>query len=453
MNKKNKLIFLSIMMFFALLSKINAATLSISASSYSVNKNETITISATISSNVHVYYSQGTIKCSGAGVNSTMDLSNGQDPNLSTSISKSFSIKPTSSGTITCSSTNVSAIEGTDPNNFNSVSNKSISINVKAPVVIPPKEYSSNNYLKSLSVEGYEIDFDKSTLEYSIEVENDVEKVNIKATTEDGNASVSGTGEREVTEGNNKLEIKVTAENGNERTYVINVKVKELDPINVKVDNEDYTVIRKEDVLEAPKNYEKVTVTIDGEEVLAYYNENTKYTLVGLKDKDGNANYYIYEDGKYTLYKEYTFNGITLYLTGKDVDIPSFKKTSFNYDEDSLEGYQLTDNGLIKKTYALDDTDLQNFYLFYAVNIETGEESLYQYDPSEGTVQKYSSSMISLLEMYKNEADRNFILFIVATTLLVLMVIIKIITTIVKKKKESNGINKTRKLNVKEIDL
>ena len=453
MKKKNKLIFLSIMMFFALSSKINAATLSISASSYSVNKNETITISATISSNVHVYYSQGTIKCSGAGVNSTMDLSNGTDPNLSKSISKSFSIKPTSSGTITCSSTNVSAIEGTAPDVYGPIDNKSISINVKAPVVIPPKEYSSNNYLKSLSVEGYEIDFDKNTLEYSIEVENNVEKVNIKATTEDSGASVSGTGEKEVTEGNNKLEVKVTAENGNERTYVINVKVKELDPINVKVNNEEYTVIRKEDVLETPKNYEKTTVTIDGEEVLAYYNENTKYTLVGLKDKDGNANYYIYDNGKYTLYKEYTFNGITLYLTGKNVDIPSFKKASFNYDEDSLEGYKFSDNNLIKKTYALDDTDLGNFYIFYAVNIETGEESLYQYDPSEGTVQKYSASMMNLLEMYKDEANRNFILFVVVSVALVLVIIIKIITAIVKKKKNSNDTSKKTKLSVKEIDL
>lgn len=445
MKKNNKLIFLSIMMFFAFSSKINAATLSISASSYSVNKNETITISATISSNVHVYYSQGTIKCTGAGVNSNLDLSNGKDPNLSTSISKSFSIKPTSSGTITCSSTNVSAIEGTDPNNFNSVSNKSISINVKAPAVIPPKEYSSNNYLKLLSIEGYEISFDKETLEYSIEVENGVEKVNIKATTEDSSASVSGTGEKEVTEGNNKLEVKVIAENGNERTYVINVKVKELDPINVKVDNEEYTVIRKENVLEVPKSYEKTTVTIDGEEVLAYYNKNTKYTLVGLKDKEGNANYYIYDNGKYTLYKEYTFNGITLYLTDKKVDLPNFKKTSFNYNDNKIEAYQLSEDKLSGSS--------EKFYLFYAVNIETGKENLYQYDPSEGTVQKYSSSMMNLLEVYKEEANRNFILFVAVSVVLVLLIVIKIITAIIKRKKDSNGINKKGKLNVKEIDL
>ena len=450
--KSVKRILIFMIAFIICTNSVSATSLTIKSSASSITKGSTVTITSLISADSGIYTTSGTVKCTGAGVNSSVDL--GFEDLNTANRSKSFSltIKPTTSGTVTCSSSNVRIRELAQASEY-ALSDKSITITVKEPAVIPPKEYSSNNYLESLSVEGYEISFDKETLEYSIEVENDVEKVNISASPEDSKASVSGTGEIEVTEGNNKLEVKVTAENGNERTYVINVKVKELDPINVKVDNEEYTVIRKEDVLEAPKNYEKTTITIDGEEVLAYYNDKTKYTLVGLKDKDGNANYYIYDNGKYTLYKEYTFNGITLYLTGKNVDIPSFKKTLFNYAEDSLEGYKFADDNLIKKTYALDDADLQNFYLFYAVNIETGEESLYQYDPSEGTVQKYSASMMNLLEMYKNEANRNFILFVVVSVVLVLLIVIKIVTSIIKKKKDNNGISKKRKLNVKEIDL
>lgn len=450
--KSVKRILIFMIAFIVCTNSVSATSLTIKSSASSITKGSTVTITSLISADSGIYTTSGTVKCTGAGVSSSVDL--GSEDLNTADRSKSFSltIKPTTSGTVTCSSSNVRIRELAQESEY-ALADKSITITVKEPAVIPPKEYSSNNYLKSLSIEGYDVSFDKETLEYSIEVENGVEKVNISASPEDSKASVSGTGEREVTEGNNKLEVKVTAENGNERTYVINVKVKELDPINVKVDNEEYTVIRKEDVLEGPKNYEKTTVNINGEDVLAYYNDKTKYTLVGLKDKDGNANYYIYDNGKYTLYKEYTFNGITLYLTGKNVDIPSFKKTSFNYDEDSLEGYKFADDNLIKKTYALDDTDLQNFYLFYAVNIETGEESLYQYDPSEGTVQKYSASMINLLEMYKNEADRNFILFVVVSVVLVLLIVIKIVTFIIKKKKDTNGINKNRKLNVKEIDL
>ena len=442
--KSIKKLLIFMIAFVVCTNSVSATSLTIKSSASSITKGSTVTITSLISADSGIYTTSGTVKCTGAGVNSSVDL--GFEDLNTANRSKSFSltIKPTTSGTVTCSSSNVRIRELAQASEY-SLSDKSITITVREPAVIPPKEYSSNNYLKSLNIEGYEISFDKETLEYSIEVENGVEKVNISASPEDSKASVSGTGEREVTEGNNKLEVKVTAENGNERTYVINVKVKELDPINVKIDNEEYTVIRKEDVLEVPKNYEKTTVTIDGEEVLAYYNKNTKYTLVGLKDKDGNANYYIYKDGKYTLYKEYTFNGITLYLTGKKVDLPNFKKTSFSYNDDKIEAYLLSEDKLSGSS--------EKYYLFYAVNIETGKENLYQYDPSEGTVQKYSSSMMNLLEVYKEEANRNFVLFIAISVVLVLLVVIKIITAIIKRKKDNNGINKKGKLNVKEIDL
>mgnify|MGYP003316211105 CR=1 FL=1 len=85
-------------------------------------------------------------------------------------------------------------------------------------------------------------------------------------------ASVSGIGEIGVTEGTNKIEVKVTAENGNVNTYIINVTVKELDPIEVTVDNKKYNIIRKEGILEVPENYEKSTIKIGEEDVLCYKN-------------------------------------------------------------------------------------------------------------------------------------------------------------------------------------
>ena len=448
--KSIKKIIIFIFAFILWTNNVSATSLSIKSSASSITKGRSITITSLISADSGIYTTTGTVKCTGAGVNSSVDLSY-EDLNTANK-SKSFSlvIKPTSSGTITCSSSNVRIRELAQEKEYQ-LSDKSISITVKEPAVIPPKEYSKNNYLKSLSVEGYDISFDKDTLEYSIEVGNEVEKVKINAQTEDSKASVSGTGEREVSEGNNKLEVRVEAENGNVKTYVINVIVKELDPINVKIGSEEYTVIRKEDVLTVLPNYQKTTVNIDGEDVLAYYNEITKFTIVGLKDSKGVANYYIYDDGEYTLYKEYTFNGITLYLTGKDVNIDNYDETTFNYNNDKLNAYKLSDNSLIKKTYALDVDELKNYYLFYAINVNTGEENLYKYDPLEGTVQRYDPSIIDLLDVYKENADRNFILFIIASVLLVLIAIIKLIMIIINKTKDKSL--KIKKNNVKEIDL
>ena len=448
--KSIKKIIIFIFAFILWTNNVSATSLSIKSSASSITKGRSITITSLISADSGIYTTTGTVKCTGAGVNSSVDLSY-EDLNTANK-SKSFSltIKPTTSGTITCSSSNVRIRELAQEKEYQ-LSDKSISITVKEPAVIPPKEYSKNNYLKSLSVEGYDISFDKDTLEYSIEVGNEVEKVKINAQTEDSKASVSGTGEREVSEGNNKLEVRVEAENGNVKTYVINVIVKELDPINVKIGSEEYTVIRKEDVLTVLPNYQKTTVNIDGDDVLAYYNEITKFTIVGLKDSKGVANYYIYDDGEYTLYKEYTFNGITLYLTGKDVNIDNYDETTFNYNNDKLNAYKLSDNSLIKKTYALDVDELKNYYLFYAINVNTGEENLYKYDPLEGTVQRYDSSIINLLDVYKENADRNFILFIIASALLVLIAIIKLIMIIINKNKDKSL--KIKKNNVKEIDL
>lgn len=448
--KSIKKIIIFIFAFILWTNNVSATSLSIKSSASSITKGRSITITSLISADSGIYTTTGTVKCTGAGVNSSVDLSY-EDLNTANK-SKSFSltIKPTTSGTITCSSSNVRIRELAQEKEYQ-LSDKSISITVKEPAVIPPKEYSKNNYLKSLSVEGYDISFDKDTLEYSIEVGNEVEKVKINAQTEDSKASVSGTGEREVSEGNNKLEVRVEAENGNVKTYVINVIVKELDPINVKIGSEEYTVIRKEDVLTVLPNYQKTTVNIDGEDVLAYYNEITKFTIVGLKDSKGVANYYIYDDGEYTLYKEYTFNGITLYLTGKDVNIDNYDETTFNYNNDKLNAYKLSDNSLIKKTYALDVDELKNYYLFYAINVNTGEENLYKYDPLEGTVQRYDPSIIDLLDVYKENADRNFILFIIASALLVLIAIIKLIMIIINKTKDKSL--KIKKNNVKEIDL
>lgn len=448
--KSIKKIIIFIFAFILWTNNVSATSLSIKSSASSITKGRSITITSLISADSGIYTTTGTVKCTGAGVNSSVDLSYEDLNTANRSKSFSLTIKPTTSGTITCSSSNVRIRELAQEKEYQ-LSDKSISITVKEPAVIPPKEYSKNNYLKSLSVEGYDISFDKDTLEYSIEVGNEVEKVKINAQTEDSKASVSGIGEREVSEGNNKLEVRVEAENGNVKTYVINVIVKELDPINVKIGSEEYTVIRKEDVLTVLPNYQKTTVNIDGEDILAYYNEITKFTIVGLKDSKGVANYYIYDDGEYTLYKEYTFNGITLYLTGKDVNIDNYDETTFNYNNDKLNAYKLSDNSLIKKTYALDVDELKNYYLFYAINVNTGEENLYKYDPLEGTVQRYDSSIIDLLDVYKENADRNFILFIIASALLVLIAIIKLIMIIINKTKDKSL--KIKKNNVKEIDL
>lgn len=88
-----------------------------------------------------------------------------------------------------------------------------------------PEESNEKN-LKSLTIEGdYKLtpEFDKDVTEYSLSVGSDVESIKIDAKAVDSNAKVEITGNDKLLEGENTIEIKVTAEDGTVRTYKINV--------------------------------------------------------------------------------------------------------------------------------------------------------------------------------------------------------------------------------------
>lgn len=89
-------------------------------------------------------------------------------------------------------------------------------------------EKSTDNYLESLEVEGYEIapEFDKQTLEYTIEKEVTEKTIEIKARTSHPSASIQGIGKIELKPGKNQYRIDVTAEFGTVRTYWITINRK-----------------------------------------------------------------------------------------------------------------------------------------------------------------------------------------------------------------------------------
>ena len=87
------------------------------------------------------------------------------------------------------------------------------------------RKQSSNNYLKSLEITNTEVDlgFEKDKQEYFITIPNDLDKVVVNATTEVKSAYVKVSGSTYLNTGNNDVMITVTAENGDEREYIIHV--------------------------------------------------------------------------------------------------------------------------------------------------------------------------------------------------------------------------------------
>lgn len=85
---------------------------------------------------------------------------------------------------------------------------------------------SSDNYLTNLQIDGYRLtpEFDKQTLEYTIDEDIKTNEININATPSNEKATINGAGTIKVDEEKNEYRIDVTAENGSVRSYIIKLK-------------------------------------------------------------------------------------------------------------------------------------------------------------------------------------------------------------------------------------
>ncbi len=84
-----------------------------------------------------------------------------------------------------------------------------------------PNKGNPNNYLKSLALDGKPVvDFDGAVEIYNYYTSNTT--VNVSGVTVSDKAKISGTGSYNVSQ-NNSIKVKVTAQNGAEKTYTINV--------------------------------------------------------------------------------------------------------------------------------------------------------------------------------------------------------------------------------------
>lgn len=307
-----------------------------------------------------------------------------------------FSALKVGSATISVNANDVSDASG---NEFKG--SRSIKINVvkknNSTINVNPN-YSKNNYLKSLEVEEYQItpDFNKDTLEYTVTLTPGTEKINIKAQAEDNKANIKGIGEVSVSEGTNTINITVTAENGNEKVYKIIATNEEKDPIIVNINSNEYTVIKKTEILGSIDGYKNSTVNINGFSIPTLFNEITKVNLVGLKDKDGNIKLFSYDSqtGKYREYIEISFNKMNLYI--KENNKSKYKKVKIKVNDIEVIAYKID---------GIDD-----YYLLYGTNTLTGNTGYYLYDTEENSIQRYNTI---LLEKVTKEKDKYLSLVIV----------------------------------------
>lgn len=194
----------------------------------------------------------------------------------------------------------------------------------------PKEDKSSNNYLESLSVSEGKLtpSFDRATTEYTVEFPDDFDwkklnSINISAKKDHEKASISGTGETSLNDGENIIEIKVTAENDSVRTYKIKIvkpetikqsdlRLKSLEISKIDKDNKftkvklnkdfdpavfEYTLDVGKDItsldVDAKVEKEGIIVSVEGEKNLKSGKNEVKIILKAKDDPDVKTTYII----------------------------------------------------------------------------------------------------------------------------------------------------------------
>ncbi len=351
-----------------------------------------------------------------------------------------FTFKTLKSGTTKLSVDGYRAYVSSDLSALNlSANTKQIRIITQAEL---EASYSKNNNLSALEVEGFTLtpEFKTDILEYSVVVPENTKEVNIKATVQDKRASVNGIGTQAVNPGANKFFVVVRAQSGAEKTYVINVEVKDENPINVAVNGKNYTVVKIKENLPAANLYAETTININGFEIPAYKNDNTNLVLVGLKDEEGNISLYIYNKNKneYQEYNEIGVNKITIYPLTSNEEIKGYKKDTITINGVKVDGY-----------YYTKDSD---YVIIYGINVETGDKGFYMYDKKMQSLIKYNDEYIIDLNK-KIELYSYIIIGFSGVFILMIIIMIALAKKRSGKKKNQKPIEKEIKKNVDEKNV
>lgn len=428
---------------------VNAASGSINiASSSTVVVGNKVTVTVTISSGtkmgswqMSLNYDKSYLQLtnSTARDGGTFMIDYAEDPGVLKK-TYTFTFKTLKSGTTKLSVDGYRAYVSSDLSALNlSANTKQIRIITQAEL---EASYSKNNNLSALEVEGFTLtpEFKTDILEYSVVVPENTKEVNIKATVQDKRASVNGIGTQAVNPGANKFSVVVRAQSGAEKTYVINVEVKDENPINVAVNGKNYTVVKIKENLPAASLYTETTININGFEIPAYKNDNTNLVLVGLKDEEGNISLYIYNKDKneYQEYNEIGVNKITIYPLTSNEEIKGYKKDTITINGVKVDGY-----------YYTKDSD---YVIIYGINVETGDKGFYMYDKKMQSLIKYNDEYI--IDLNKKIELYSYII-IGFSGVFILMIIIMIALAKKKsgKKKNQKPIEKEIKKNVDEKNV
>lgn len=277
---------------------------------------------------------------------------------------------------------------------------------------------SSDATLKSLDVSGYTLSpsFNKDKTTYSMKVKSNISGLNVSAIPNDSNSTVEVTGNSGWQSGVNTINVKVTAEDGTTKTYIVNVikdegiinalknsdsSLKELSIANGDISPEfdksttDYSITIPSDVdtldISAIPTNSKSTVEITNNEDFEI--GKVKSVLVTVTAEDGSKSIYTINVTKSPNKSNNKLNDII--ITNGDLQ-PEFDPNTFDYTvniDDNVSSLDLTtatDNSNAKievlgnedldkgsnKKVVIKVVDENGFVQYYKLSIKRDESNI-----------------------------------------------------------------------------
>ena len=208
---------------------------------------------------------------------------------------------------------------------------------------------STDVSLKSLKIDGVSVDnFSASTLSYSKTYDNSKTSISIEAEANDSKSTVTGTGSKNLTVGNNTFQIKVTSEAGSTQTYTLNItrkqalstdnNLKSLKIDGVSVDNFSPSTLSYSKVYGASKTSVNIEAVAN----------DSKATVTGAGTKtlqDGNNTFTISVTSESGSIKKYTITITKAETKPSSSDINTLESIS-------IDGNKISEFNANTKTYS-----------------------------------------------------------------------------------------------------
>lgn len=450
------ILFIFILIFFG--STVKAATFKVSASKTQVSPNETFSVSvggdcigrvnisvtngtpSTSSVWVEQGYQTVTIKAGSTGsVTVTATPTAGfsdADANEYKPGSKSVKVTIVSSPTTTPSekpNTTPNTRPGTNTTNNNSnktTNNNNTNNNTKNPVKneqTVTEEKSSNNLLSSLNINTGTLvpNFDTNINEYSVDLSKDIKTISISAEPQDGKARIEGKGEIELNPGENIINIKVIAENNEERIYKIKAYAYEEPEVYLKYKEKEIGVVKNLRNVSIPEGFNKKEHTVDNRIINIF--EGKYFSIIYGVDSEQNNNFYIIDTEKNECINKIipmTIANRFFYLIDLE-EKEGFEISTHVIEEKEIPGYKFKDG-------------FENYFLISVMN-SNGEKLDYLYEQKEGTLQLYSGSAPieynNYKELIKDTNTKQIIIYILSGFLAISIICISILILKLRKGK------------------